>query len=92
VDDSVELGSNDGELHVIGDAWTLVIIGDPVTDAYLAVDNEDGDPEAILEAAISDDELAAMRDADSALGGTLISALTASPDRLSQMLARVLEG
>lgn len=87
-DDLVELGEDGNELHIIGDEWTLVLDG---TTAMLAVDDDEGDPETVLEA-IDDDELAALRDLDAALEGALDSALVASPDPLTKALARILEG
>ncbi len=91
-DDRIGLSTEEDELHLMSDAWTLVVAGDPVQSAMLAVDDEDGDPETILECAMDDDEIAALRDLDEALGGALGSALDASPDPLTQMLGRVLEG
>ena len=87
-DDHVEIGEDGSELHIIGDEWTLVLDG---ATAMLAVDDDEGDPETVMEA-IHEDELAALRDLDTAIDGALDRWLVASPDTLTRALARILEG
>ncbi|MCA9834325.1 MAG: hypothetical protein KC435_10280 [Thermomicrobiales bacterium] len=89
--DDIELGSDAGELHIIGDEWTLVLSGDPLVSSMLAVDDEEGDLETVIEV-IDEEALAALRDLDAALSGALDAALVASPDALTRGLARILEG
>lgn len=89
--DEIELGSDEGELHIIGDEWTLVLSGDPLQSTMLAVDDEEGDLETVIEV-VDEEALATLRDLDAALSGGLDSALRASPDALTRGLARILEG
>lgn len=81
----------DDELHIAGEEWTLVLAGDPVTSALVALDDEDGDPVEALQAVMTGTVFAAMRDLDQAMDGGLISNLQASPDRLAQALAELLK-
>lgn len=90
--DEIELGFDDAELHIIADEWTLVLGGDPLSMAMLAVDDEDGEPESVLESVVNEEALAALRDVDGALDGKLDACLNASPDPLTKALARILEG
>src|SRR5690554_5462693 len=90
--DDVELISDEGDLHIAGDDWTLVLEGDPVMAVMIALDDEEGAPDAALRAAISEEEFAAMLDLDARLGGELTSLLVASPDILAHTLAEILEG
>lgn len=87
-EDHVEIGEDGSELHIIADEWTLMLDG---AAAMLAVDDDEGDPETVMEA-IHEDELAALRDLDRALDGALDRWLVASPDTLTRALARILEG
>lgn len=88
----VEFISDNGDLHIAGDDWTLVLEGDPVTDALIALEDEGGDPEAALKKAISDAAFTAMRDLNGQLEGELIAILGNSPDLLARTLATMLEG
>lgn len=90
--EEVELISDEGDLHIAGHDWTLVLEGDPVTDVLVALDDESESPEQSLRNAISEEEFAAMRDLDAQMGGELISLLVASPDQLAHTLAELLEG
>ena len=86
----VEVTSDNGECHIMGDDWTLVLVDDPLTDAMIALDEEDGDPEGLLRDVISDEELAAMRYIDGELSGQLSQLLASSLDELANMLAELL--
>lgn len=89
--DEVQLISEADELHIAADEWTLVITGDPVTDALIVLENEDGTPESMLRAVINEHAFAAMRDLDEQLEGGLTSSLAHSPDEVAQALAQVLD-
>ena len=89
--DEVEFISDEGDLHIAGDDWTLVLEGDPVTDILIALEDEDGEPETALRKAISEGAFAAMRDLNAQLEGELVSLLIASPDILASTLAELLE-
>lgn len=88
--EEVELISEDGDLHIVGDDWTLVLEGDPVTDALIALEDEDGSPEKNLREAISEEAFANLRDLDAQMQGELISILGSSPDQLARTLADIL--
>ncbi len=79
--------------EIQSDQWTLAIDGDPMTVAFLAVDDEPGDaadlPQA-LTAAIEPDDLAALRALDRRWEGALRIALQQSGDLLSMQLATLL--
>lgn len=90
--EEVELISDDGDLHIAGDDWTLVLEGDPVTSVLIALDDEGDPPEAALREAIGEEAFAAMRDLNGQLSGELVSLLIASPDMLARTLAELLEG
>lgn len=87
----VELISDEGDLHIAGDDWTLVLDGDPVTDVLIALDDESGPPEQALRNTIGDTAIAAMRDLNDQLNGELNSILLNSPDLLARTLAEMLE-
>lgn len=88
----VEFISDEGDLHIAGDDWTLVLEGDPVTGALIALEDEDGDPEEALNKAISNDALTSIRDLNGQLDGALVAILGNSPDILARTLATILEG
>lgn len=90
--EDVELISEEGDLHIAGDDWTLVLEGDPVSDVLIALDDETGPPETALREAISEEAFAAMRDLDAQLEGELVSLLIASPDVVASTLAELLGG
>jgi hypothetical protein len=80
-------------IEVQADQWTLAIEGDPVRVAFLAVDDEPGDPADLsqaLEGAIEPDDLAALRELDRRWSGELRIALQESGDALSMRLATLL--
>jgi hypothetical protein len=80
-------------LEIQADQWTLAIEGDPLTVAFLAVDDEPGDPADVdqaLAAAIEPDDLAALRALDHRWEGGLRIALQQSGDMLSMQLATLL--
>lgn len=89
--DEVELIKDEGDLHIASDDWTLVLEGDPVTDVLIALENEDGSPEQLLQSAISEAAFASMRDLNGQLEGELVSLLVASPDLLARTLAELLD-
>lgn len=89
--DEVQLIKEDGDLHIAGDDWTLVLEGDPVTDALVALDDEDGPPEQALRNAINDAALLSMVDLNGRMEGELISILLNSPDIVARALAELLE-
>lgn len=89
--EEVQLISDEGDLHIAGDDWTLVLEGDPVTDVLVALEDEDGDPETVLREVISEEAFAALRELNGQLGGELVSLLIASPDILASTLAELLE-
>lgn len=89
--EEVEFIKEEGDLHIAGDDWTLVLEDDPVTDVLIALEDETGSPEQALEAAISDAAFTAMRDLNGQLEGELISILLNSPDILARTLAEMLE-
>jgi hypothetical protein len=79
-------------LEIQADQWTLAIEGDPLTVAFLAVDDEPGDPADLDQAlaAIEPDDLAALRELDHRWEGALRIALQQSGDMLSMQLATLL--
>jgi hypothetical protein len=79
--------------EIRADQWTLAIEDDPVTVAFLAVDDEPGDPASLgqaLETALEPDDLDALRKLDHRWEGSLRMALQASGDMLSMELATLL--
>lgn len=89
--DEVQLIKEEGDVHIAGDDWTLVLEGDPVTDVLVALEDEDGPPEDALRSAIGDAAFTSMRDLNDQLDGELVSILLASPDILARTLAAMLE-
>jgi hypothetical protein len=80
-------------LEIQADQWTLVIEGDPAKVAFLAVDDEPGDPadlDQALKGAVEPDDLAALRELDRRWEGSLRIALQESGDMLSMQLATLL--
>ncbi len=80
-------------LEIQADQWTLAIEGDPLTVAFLAVDDEPGDPadlDQALATAVEPDDLAALRELDHRWEGALRIALQQSGDMLSMQLATLL--
>lgn len=80
-------------IEIRADSWTLAIDGDPMTVAFLAVDDEPGDPadlDQALKASLEPDDLAALRALDHRWDGTLRIALQQSGDILSMQLATLL--
>lgn len=89
--EEVDFISDEGDLHIAGDDWTLVLKGDPVTDILIALEDEEGAPEEVLREAISDEAFVSMRDLNGQLEGELVSILLNSPDILARTLAEILE-
>lgn len=80
-------------LEIQADQWTLAVEGNPVALAFVAVDDEPGDPADLnqaLEAALEPDDLAALRELDRRWSGALRIALQESRDPLSMRLATLL--
>ena len=80
-------------LEIQADQWTLALEGTPLSVAFLAVDDEPGDPadlEHALTAAIEPGDLTALRDLDHRWEGALRIALQQSGDMLSMQLATLL--
>ena len=80
-------------LEIQADQWTLAIDGDPMTVAFLAVDDEPGDASDLqqsLATVIEPDDLAALRALDQRWEGALRIALQQSGDMLSMQLATLL--
>ena len=90
--DEIEIISEGDETHIAGDLWTLVLEGDPLSSAMIALDDENGAPAGLLREAMSEDAFAAIRDLDQQIGGSLISLLQKSRDPLAQSLAEILAG
>lgn len=88
--DDVTITSENGECHVMGHDWTLVLVGDPLSDAMIALDEETGDPESLLSEVISEEELTGMRYIDGELAGQLSQLLASSPDELANALSILL--
>lgn len=80
-------------LEIQADQWTLALEGEPVTVAFLAVDDEPGDPadlDQALKGALEPDDLEALRELDRRWEGSLRMALQESRDLLSMQLATLL--
>lgn len=89
--EEVQFIKEEGDLHIAGDEWTLVLEGDPVTDVLIALDDENGPAEEALRSVISEAAFASMRDLNGQLEGELISILANSPDLMARTLAELLE-
>ena len=73
-------------VDIAADEWTLRIDGQPVTAAWLSIEDEPDDPDllsaarrAVMSTAVDD----ALADANALVGGALAAALTASRDPIS---------
>jgi hypothetical protein len=73
-------------VDIAADEWTFRIEGQPVTAAWLSIEDEPDDPDrlaaarrAVMSTAVDD----ALADADALLGGALAAALAASRDPIS---------
>ena len=92
---SVVMDEDDGAVEVQADEWTLHVSGWPVESAWVAIDDEPAGQQerlAALDAALAEDGVSALRDADHRLGGTLVAGLRSSQDPMSMALADVLAG
>lgn len=94
--DIVPLEDDDTQdaVEVQADDWTLFVEGWPLTNAWIALEEDVTSPEALrtaLESALSQRELEALESLDTALSGDLVAALTNSGDELSIALAAMLE-
>lgn len=75
------------------DAWTLHLAGDPPHLAFVAIEDEPEEPEALTAAllnAMDADDLKELRALDAHLDGALGGCLLASRDPLSKALADLL--
>lgn len=85
---------NGDETEVQADDWTLHLEGWPLTTAWIAIDQDPVSPaeqRAALLGTFGHRELAALRDADQRLEGKLLRCLRGSGDRLSVLLAELLD-
>lgn len=94
--DIVPLEDDDTQdaVEVQADDWTLFVEGWPLTNAWIALEEDVTSPEALrtaLESALSQRELEALESLNTALSGDLAAALTNSGDELSIALAAMLE-
>lgn len=94
--DIVPLEDDDTQdaVEVQADDWTLFVEGWPLTNAWIALEEDVTSPEALrtaLESALSQRELEALESLDTALSGDLAAALTNSGDELSIALAAMLK-
>lgn len=81
--------------EVQADAWTLVLEGWPLENAWIAIDEDVSDPRQAriaLEALLDRRELVAMTIVDNALTGALTTTLRDSDDPLSVALATMISG
>lgn len=98
-DESVDIvpledGDTQDAVEVQADDWTLFVEGWPLTNAWIALEEDVTSPEALrtaLESALSQRELEAFESLDTALSGDLAAALTNSGDELSIALAAMLK-
>lgn len=77
--------------EIQADEWTLRLEGWPVTGGFLALDEEPlslTERRAALDAAIDDQHLAGLRQANSLLDNAIVAALEDSGDELSALLAQ----
>lgn len=88
--EDVDVVDEDGECQVIADDWTLVLAGDPVSSVLIALDDESGEPEAALRAAIAPVQLGALRELDAQMHGDVSRLLGESPDELARALAALI--
>lgn len=86
----VDLITIDGDLHIAGDVWTLVLEGDPVASVLVALDDEDGEPKTVLQAALGEKGLTALRALNTESEGHLSTLLAASPDPVATALTELL--
>lgn len=80
-------------VEIQADEWTLHLKGDPITLAFIAIEDEPDQAGAFasaLRTSITPDDLAAMADLNAELDGSLVARLAASGDGLSQALATLL--
>ena len=86
----IDLVDQGDECQVSADDWPLIPTGAPVTSAMVALEDESGEPEAALRAAIDDEQLEAIRLLDGEMDGELSAMLSRSPDELARTLADML--
>ena len=90
--DVVEL-PDEGAVEIQADDWTLHVEGDPITLAFIAIDQEPdrpGELNAALRTALDADDLVALRTLNEDLNGVLVDRLGASGDALSIALVTLL--
>lgn len=79
--------------EIQADEWTLRLEGWPVTTGFIALDEEPPslqERQSALDAAIDDQHLAGLRDANELLDNAIVAALEDSGDELSAILARLI--
>lgn len=79
--------------EIQADEWTLHLEGWPVTTGFIALDEEPPsfrERQAALDAAIDDQHLAGLREANSLLDSAIVIALEDSGDELSSILAQLI--
>lgn len=79
--------------EVQADEWTLRLEGWPVTGGFIALDEEPvslKERHAALDAAIDDQHLASLRQANGLLDNAIVAALEDSGDQLSALLAQLI--
>lgn len=86
----VDLITIDGDLHIAGDVWTLVLEGDPVASVLVALDDEDGDPTTVLQSALGEKGLYSLRALNTESEGHLSTLLADSPDPVAAALSALL--
>lgn len=84
---------DEGAVEIQADEWTLHLQGDPLVLAFVAIENEPEQGDALDQAlrdAISPPDLALLRTLNRQLGGELANRLAASGDPLSAALGEML--
>ena len=87
--DLVDLGQNQ-EFEIQADEWTLHLEGWPVTVAFIALDDEPStvnERKSALDAALDNQSMAGLRQANRLLNDAIAAALEDSGDELSALLA-----
>jgi hypothetical protein len=89
----VEDDAEQDACEVQADDWTLFVEGWPLTDAWIAIDDEVSGPEELrtaLESTLGERDIKAMQSLDEALSGAFASTLIESGDDLSMALAAMI--
>ncbi|MEJ7900925.1 MAG: hypothetical protein WKF63_03715 [Thermomicrobiales bacterium] len=91
--DLVVLRDHVSVFEIQADEWTLHLEGWPVVSGFIALDEEPPslkERQAALDAAIDDQHLAGLRDANVLLDNAIVGALEDSGDELSAILAQLI--